>query len=205
MAHKLICDSSEVDGLESRNAILQFDEMRRIANKAFRDKDFSLTEEIVLSLHECATRDIYLDSGVFRDGPVSISGTEHVPPPHEEVARHFQDMLDYVNQNFYAETALHLCSYMMWRLNWIHPFFDGNGRTTRAISYLLFVARLGYEPGGAPTWVDMIASDKFPYYDALDAADAADKKGDLDVAVMQELVSGLLAKQLVSIVGDAGG
>ncbi len=64
---------------------------------------------------------------------------------------------------------------------------------------------LGYEPGGAPTWVDMIASDKFPYYDALDAADAADRQGVLDVSVMQDLVSGLLAKQLVSIVGDAGG
>lgn len=113
-------------------------------------------------------------------------------------------MVAYVNDNW-DSTPLHLCAYLMWRCNWIHPFFDGNGRTTRAVSYLIFVARLGYEPGGTPTWVDMIAADKFPYYDALDAADAAWRDGRLDVTEMESLVSRLLASQLVTVITDAGG
>ena len=84
-------------------------------------------------------------------------------------------------------------------------FFDGNGRTTRAVSYLVFIARLGYEPGGTPTSVDMIAADKFPYYDALDSADAAWQRNQLDVSDMSNLVSKLLASQLLAIVKDAGG
>jgi hypothetical protein len=33
-------------------------------------------------------------------------------------------------------TAIHLAAYLMWRLNWIHPFADGNGRTARMTSYV---------------------------------------------------------------------
>lgn len=176
--------------------------MRYLAAKSIASGQFLLTERIVLDLHEHATRDIYSDAGRLRDGPVYIQGTQHVPPSHDEVALHLQEMLDYVNYNWHR-TPLHLCSYLMWRCNWIHPFFDGNGRTTRAISYLVFVARLGYEPGGSPTWVDMIAADKFPYYDALDAADASLNGKVFDISIMESLVSQFLAKQLVSIVNDA--
>ncbi|MBL8221394.1 MAG: Fic family protein, partial [Bryobacterales bacterium] len=31
---------------------------------------------------------------------------------------------------------------VMWRLNWIHPFFGGNGRTARSASYLVLCASL---------------------------------------------------------------
>lgn len=198
MLHKQLCADSEVDALESRNAVLQFDEMRRLAHESLAQGSFALTSEIVLGLHECATRDIYTDAGRFRTGDVMIGGSQHTPPPHAEIPRHFQEMLDYVNSRWDTAKPLHLCSYLMWKCNWIHPFSDGNGRTTRAISYLVFVAKLGYEPGGSPTWVDMIAADKIPYYDALDAADAALKAGNVDVAVMEELVGNLLAKQLVN-------
>ena len=103
-------------------------------------------------------------------------------------------MVRYVNQHWTAK-PVHLCAYLMWRCNWIHPFFDGNGRTTRALSYLVFLARLGFEPGGTPTFVDMIASDKQPYYQALDDADAAWLESRLDVSTMEALVSKLLARQ----------
>jgi Fic family protein len=81
--------------------------------------------------------------------------------------------------------------------------FDGNGRTTRALSYLVFLAKLGYEPGGTPTFVDMIAADKQPYYAALDDADAAYTVGKIDVSSMESLVGTLLARQLMGIVRDA--
>jgi hypothetical protein len=44
-----------------------------------------------------------------------------------------------------------------------------------------------------------------PYFDALDAADKADKAGDIDVSKMEDLLSGLLANQLMSIYKLAGG
>jgi Fic family protein len=203
LEHQQICEDSEIDNLESRNGLLQFDEVRRLASSAFESDHFELDIATILNLHEHATRDIYNDAGHLRNGPVHISGTNHEPPPHGEVPDLVDEMVNYVNENWGAK-PLHLCSYLMWRCNWIHPFFDGNGRTTRALSYLVFIASLGYEPGGTPTWVDMIADDKRPYYSALDDADDGWKAGKLDVSSMEALVERLLARQLMSIVADAG-
>ncbi len=46
---------------------------------------------------------------------------------------------------------------------------------------------------------ERIAKDKFPYYDALDAADAAWRNGELDVSKMEALLEGHLAAQLLSV------
>jgi len=86
----------------------------------------------------------------------------------------------------------------MWRLNWIHPFADGNGRTSRAVSYLGLSCGLNLELTGTITVPDLIVRDKIPYYDALDAADAAWKAGRLDVSDMETLIQRLLAEQLQS-------
>ena len=137
---------------------------------AWESKDFVLTLDVIRELHRLATQDIYSDAGYYRDGPVGISGTDHEPPPPEEVLGHLEDMIAYVNGHWH-ERPIHLCSYLMWRSTWIDPFYDGNGRTTRALSYLVFIVRLGYEPGGVPTFVDMMAEDKKQdYYLALDDA-----------------------------------
>jgi Fic family protein len=85
------------------------------------------------------------------------------------------------------------------RLNWIHPFRDGNGRTSRAVSYLVLCARLGMRLPGTKTIPERIAGNKQPYYDALDSADAAWKAGRLDVSAMELLLSDNLAAQLVEI------
>jgi Fic family protein len=196
--HRQICRAEDVVDLESRNGLLQFDEIRRLAHDAFAAGRFALTTSTIVSLHELATRGIYSDAGRFRTGEVTISGTAHVPPPASEVRAHVDDMVSYVNDSW-DKRPLHLCAYLMWRCNWIHPFFDGNGRTTRALSYLVFLAKLGYEPGGTPTFVDMIASDRRPYYAALDDADAAWKMGALDVSSMETLVAELLTKQLAGL------
>ena len=92
----------------------------------------------------------------------------------------------------------------MWRTNWIHPFTNGNGRTARAVSYLVLCARLGYELPGTPTIPEMIERNKADYYAALDAADAAWSQGVLDVSVMEELLKSYLATQLLDVVERAG-
>jgi len=87
----------------------------------------------------------------------------------------------------------------MWRVNWIHPFFGGNGRTARALAYLVLCARLGFVLPGTNTIPDQIVADRDPYYDALRQADEACENGLMDVGRMESLMSALLAKQLADI------
>ena len=98
-----------------------------------------------------------------------------MPPAHEDVPREVDDMCDHVNAS--NESPIHLCAYLMWKINWIHPFVDGNGRTTRAISYIILCQRLGFALPGANTIPDQISLDKSEYYSCLDAADAAWRQG----------------------------
>jgi Fic family protein len=101
----------------------------------------------------------------------------------------------------------HLAAYVMWRHNWIHPFPGGNGRVSRAASYLVLCERLGYYLPGEPTVPQQIADNprsRDRYYHALQAADASHRKERLDVSIMEELVSDGLAAQLLSVHKQAG-
>jgi len=107
-------------------------------------------------------------------------------------------MCEYVEEHW-DSTPVHLGAYLLWRLNWIHPFRDGNGRTSRAIAYLVLCARLAMRLPGTKTIPERIATTKQPYYTALDRADAAWTAGRVDVAAMEQLLSDHLAAQLVDI------
>jgi Fic family protein len=91
----------------------------------------------------------------------------------------------------------------MWKLNWIHPFTDGNGRTSRAAAYMILCIRMGYVLPGKRTIPDQIAENKTPYYKALEAADSAWQGGGIDLTAMKDLLSSMLAQQLVAIIGDS--
>jgi len=94
----------------------------------------------------------------------------------------------------------------MWRLNWIHPFTDGNGRTSRAASYLVLCVKTGYLLPGKLTIPEQISQERTPYYQALEAADQSlAMAGSVDLTAMEMLLSSLLARQLLRVINDAGG
>jgi Fic family protein len=93
----------------------------------------------------------------------------------------------------------------LWKLNWIHPFSEGNGRTARAVSYVVLSIKLDGLLPGKPTIPDQIAADKSPYYDALEKADEAFEAGMINVSALENLLDSMLATQLVSVAREAVG
>jgi Fic family protein len=139
-------------------------------------------------------------AGTYRNSPVKISESAHQPPDAFLVAEEVAALCDYVNEHWDDKDGVHLSAYVLWRLNWIHPFADGNGRTARAISYVILCTRLDGLLPGSPTIPEQIADDKPPYYSALEAADATWRKSEqVDVSEMETLLKGMLAKQLLSV------
>jgi Fic/DOC family len=88
---------------------------------------------------------------------------------------------------------------LLWKLNWIHPFADGNGRTARAVSYAVMSIKLDGMLPGTPTIPEQISANKGPYYDALEKADGAFERGRIDVAELEAMLSSMLSRQLLSI------
>lgn len=80
--------------------------------------------------------------------------------------------------------------------HWIHPFADGNGRTSRIASYVVLSIAAKILLPGTPTIPDQIVDNRKPYFEALDAADAAWVEGRLDIAMMEDLIGRMLTHQL---------
>jgi Fic family protein len=156
-------------------------------------------------LHRIALQGISSYAGNWRPAGIEIGGSKHQPVGGaHQVPELIEDLCDYVNDNWTHRNALHLCAYVMWRLNWIHPFTDGNGRTARAASYLVLCLRTGYLLPGKRTIPDQISEDRTPYYKALEVADTVWRdKERVDLSEMEELLSDMLANQLVAVHGDA--
>jgi Fic family protein len=89
-----------------------------------------------------------------------------------------------------------LPAYVLWRLNWIHPFIEGNGRTARAACYYLICLRHGALLPGKKTVPERIREDRQPYYAALKAADQHWANGQFNVNALAEYLAGLLLAQL---------
>src|ERR1035441_6915449 len=200
-SHELFSSPEEKAALEARNGLLQFDEVLKLIDQA--DSAFKLRPSTIQRLQRMAIQDIYTCDGNYRTGPVCIRGTTHHPPQAHEVAECTEELCEYVNSNWDHHTALHLSAYVMWRLNWIHPFAGGNGRTSRAVSYLVLCARIGYRVSGTVTIPEQIVANRQPYYEALDAADAAWAQNIVDVSAMERLLEHALAVQLSSVLEAA--
>jgi Fic family protein len=202
---ELIQDPIKRAEAEAANSLRQFDAGKGAAQEALdRGGRFKLRPSLILALHREALAGISSFAGNYRPSAVEISKSKHAPPPAHMVPALIEDLCDYVNDNW-EQTALHLSSYVMWRLNWIHPFADGNGRTSRIVSYVVLMIRSECILPGSPTIPDQIASDRRGYFGALDQADAAFKEGRIDVSAMEELLGGMLARQLTSFYQSVGG
>ncbi len=198
---ELIADPTERAAAEARNALEQFDIVQRLIDETINqaERPFKLRPSTIQTLHRAALQGLSPFAGNWRPGDVEIGQSEHKPPKAHLVAFLIEEMCDYVNDHKQDKSAIHLSSYVMWRLNWIHPFDDGNGRTSRAVSYLVLSALIGMRLPGRHTIPEQIAENKTPYYRALETADIAAKEERIDVSALENLMSDYLAKQLLRV------
>jgi Fic family protein len=203
---ELIADPDEKARGEARNGLRQFDAVIELVEYfSHPDRKFKMRPSQLLHLHRIALDRISSYAGNWRPSGIEIGGSKHQPVGAHLVPEKIEEMCDYVNEHWANSSPIHLAAYALWRLNWIHPFTDGNGRTARAISYLLLCLRLGYRVPGKNTIPEQIASDKTPYYRALEAADQEYAAGKINLVELEKLLGDLLAIQLASVHEQAMG
>lgn len=137
------------------------------------DQQPTLSEHLIRSIHQMVMKktDEY-NAGRYRTGKVMIGGTDHLPPPPALIPDEMQKLLTWFGEQQTVLSPIDLAATLHHKLVYIHPFFDGNGRTARLLLNLV-VLRAGYP------LVIFLKHDRKAYYQALHAAD----KGDLSVLV----------------------
>lgn len=204
----ILDNEDEIARQEVANGLRQYTLAVEIIRNHVKDPErpFKLRSSHLLQLNSEALAGIHPQAGTYRNSKVRISKSAHAPPEHFFVAEEVQEMCDYVNTHWADASAIHLAAYLLWRLNWIHPFADGNGRTSRMISYMALSIKLNSMLPGVPTIPDQIAGNKAPYYHALENADAAwAATKAVDVSEMEAMLEAMLAQQLANAVNDAAG
>ena len=200
-------DAERVARLEIENGFKQYEFAVEVIKTFLEpDRPFALRPSLIQELQKLAVAGIEPYPGQWRTGAAKITKSKHTPPDAHLVPLLVPDMCDYVNDNWHEKTAFHLAAYVMWRLNWIHPFADGNGRTSRTTSYIVLSTALNASLPGAPTIPQQIQDDRTLYFLALEQADEAFKKtGAVDVSAMEDALKNMLAKQLLSVIEKADG
>lgn len=159
---------------------------------------FVLTEEIVCALHRTAMDRLLTNPGEFREIDVGITNSNHQPPPWQHVRPLMGDFFDYFKDEWPKRDLVQLAAQAMWRLNWIHPFENGNGRTARAVSYLVLCAKYGALLPAKNSIIVQIMANKAPYYVAHHSCDAEfERTKDWSCTLeLETLIATLLKEQL---------
>jgi len=202
----LVSDPDEIARIEARNGVRQTDAVTEMIEYfSHPEHKFKLRPSHLLHLHRIALEGLSSYAGNWRPAGIEIKGSKHQPVGAHLVPEEIEQLCDYVNDHWSETSPLHLAAYALWKLNWIHPFTDGNGRTARALSYLLLCLKLGYRLPGKKTIPDQISKDKNPYYRALETADKEWASNKIDLSALEGLLADLLAEQLASVHDEAKG
>lgn len=108
------------------------------------------------------------------------------------------DFVNHVNRVWETSDIVGLATYVLWRVNSIHPFINGNGRTARAVSYFVLCVKAGKWLPGSPILPELLRQNRGEYIDALRHADSSIAGDAPYIDKLHDLVSRLLAEQLMS-------
>lgn len=146
-----------LEAINHEQAILFLDELVK--------EDNPITEWNIKNIHQLILKEIDNENaGKYRKENVTIKGAAHIPPDYITVPELMEKLiLNYKTWNIYhpivKATLLH------GELVKIHPFIDGNGKTSRLIMNLDLM-NSGYNP------IIIKKEDRLKYYEALDKAHA---------------------------------
>ncbi|MEN9335247.1 MAG: hypothetical protein RLZZ500_234 [Bacteroidota bacterium] len=127
-------------------------------------ENYQLRSRDILNLHGYVLRSIEEEfAGRLRNGGVRISGVNFIPPNAQKVPYLIDELIDFVVQNPLGLNTIELATVFHHKFVWIHPFFDGNGRTVR-LAMNLILMQAGYPPA------IILKNDRKKYYEALNQA-----------------------------------
>ena len=151
------------EAINHKDAILFVEELAQ--------KNQELNEHDIKSIHSLILKNIDNENaGKYRQNNVIISGATHLASSSLEVASKMQEFISWYKNEAKNLHPIERASRVHVDFVGIHPFIDGNGRTSRLLMNLELIK------DGFPAVV-IEAKDRVAYYDALDKAHT---KGEYD-------------------------
>lgn len=152
-----------------------------------------LSQQIIKALNFHAIACLHIRAGEYR--PCEVTAGQHHPPFHYRVPALMDDFVNVVNRHWEKTDPVALATFVLWRLNNIHPFINGNGRTARASCYYVLCVKAGFLLPGTTILPELIRQNHQEYVAALQ--EGHDSAG-ANLNRLHALVTRLLEEQLRS-------
>jgi Fic family protein len=188
--------------VQERNLIRQYDLLTNCIEIGIQKGPEALDKYTLWALNHVAVANIAQFGGRLREEPIYVGN--HIPPHFKDVPDLMDRFISFIHENWYAARETQLAAYAPWRLNWIHPFVEGNGRTARATAYYILCVRSRRLLPGSKIVPERIREDRRPYIQALRAADQAWANGNLDTSQLEGYIADLLQAQLAEALPQQG-
>ena len=134
---------------DSEKEVLNYNQALQASDNDLKKGMVNLSRELILSLQRQVTQGLLpeYESGKFRQRPVVVNDPRSgkvvfLPPDYQEVEPLMTDLLTFVKVSQSVIDPLILAGVFHKQMVIIHPFMDGNGRTTRLATKLL-LAEMG--------------------------------------------------------------
>ncbi|MFA6295828.1 MAG: Fic family protein [Patescibacteria group bacterium] len=135
-----------------------------------KNKRQTISEVLIKNLHQIITQEIDREwAGRYRNSNVIIAGSKHNPPNALAIPKKMHELISWLRSQKNKVNIIELATLLHHKLVYIHPFFDGNGRTARLAMNLLLM-QAGYP------LVVILKNDRKKYYDVLESADKRNYK-----------------------------
>jgi len=147
------------------NEILGMEEALKYINNTLIDKYGDITIQDILEIHRRVIGNVDpVEAGLFRRTQVFVSN--HQPPPPSLLSTLMGKFVQWLNTAHNLHPVRH-AALAHYKLVFIHPFMDGNGRTSRLLMNLILM-RAGFPP------VIIRRADREVYYRHLQTANEGD-------------------------------
>ncbi|PID23534.1 Fic family protein [Sporosarcina sp. P7] len=145
----------------------------------------TLSEEEIKKLHRLVLKGIHDEyAGVYRQEQAFIAGATHRPPAHYLIQEKMDQMMNWYRNEDVDLHPVERGAMLHAIFVGIHPFIDGNGRTSRLLLNLELMKE-GFPP------VVIKVENRLAYYDALDKAHTTEDYNDFIALVEHEVEDSL--------------
>ncbi|SMB91835.1 Fic/DOC family protein [Desulfonispora thiosulfatigenes DSM 11270] len=159
--------------INHRDAILYSEDI--VKNKE------ELTEWQIKNIHRLILKGIEDKyAGSYRDGQVIIAGAEHISPEPFLIKNEMEGFINWYYNEGQKLHPIEMASMVHIIFVGIHPFIDGNGRTSRLLLNLELI-KAGYPP------IIIRKENRLEYYNILDKAHTTKNNKDFVNLVLAEL------------------
>jgi len=187
--------------LQEKNLARQYDLLTTLIELGLQQGPMAFDKYMLWALNHAAVAGICQFGGRFREEPIYVGN--HTPPHFNAVPNLMDRFISFLHENWLELTSTELAAYSLWRLNWIHPFIEGNGRTARATCYYVLCTREGRLLPGKKIVPERIRENRDAYIEALVAADRAWEFGNYDLGRLEAYLAQLLTEQLLDAEREA--